>query len=283
MRLSARRLGLALLLAIAMLVGGTTSGLASYEHLARSDVGLSLLVEDEIVQVFVNCQLVSAYTGTAGAPAPLDLGWLERGAIVTVQVRGRKLPGYYEVAFQHGSRTELIVGDGSYSNPVLLPAGRVALDRSFTADGRDLGDTGCQTDAPFPLAFAAAAARTPSHFNDHANVAFDLANALSPDLPPVLALIGASGLIAAVAVSRVRRASSSRRVAVRALAATAELVLVLLLALAALDYNAASHVCVLVGIVCLVAVCWWLVVPVAQQPRSDSRASRHLREPDIER
>jgi hypothetical protein len=263
-----------------MVIALASFALTSYERLARGHIELDVLVEGEIVQVFVNCQLVyPAYTDTTGEPASLDLGWLDREATVTIQVRGRIHPGYYEVTLRHDSRSERVASAGRFGDPVQVPSGRVTFDRSFTAGGRLLGRIGCQ-DAPIRFAFAAAAARTPQRWNGYSNVAFELANALWPVMRYALALIGAGGLLAAL-LGRVRGASSAHSALVALLVAAAELVLAVAPAIVTHNLNVAFDVCTGIGACCLAGLCGWLLTGDIQHLRSRSRATR-VDEPQTE-
>jgi hypothetical protein len=263
-----------LVVVCAIVIAPAAFALTSYERLTRGHIELYVLVSREIVQVFVNCQLVyPAYTGTTGGPASLDLGWLDREATVTVQVRGRIRPGYYEVTLARGSRSELLASAGRFGDPVQVPSGRVTFDRSFTAGGRLLGGIGCQ-DAPLRFAFAAAAARTPRQWSGHSNVAFELANALWPLMRCALALIGAGGLIAAALLGRVRGASSTHGALVGWLVAAAELVLALVTAIATHNFNTAFDVCTGIGACCLTGLGGWLLSGDIRQLRRESRAMR---------
>jgi hypothetical protein len=252
--------------------------LTSYERLARSDVQLGVLVDGEIVQVFVNCQLVyPAFTGTTGELASLDLGWLDREAAVTVQVRGRVDPGYYQVTLHRGSRSEVLASAGGFGDPVRVPAGRVAFDRSFTAGGRPIGSIGCQ-DAPQRFAFAAAAARTPQRWNGDSNAAFDVADAVWPIIQCALALIGAGGLVAAVLLGAVllassRGASFTHSSLIAVLGAAAGIVIGLIPTIATHNLDVAVDASTTIGACCLAGLCRWLLVRDIQEIRSRRRAT----------
>jgi hypothetical protein len=256
-----RRRALALVVVLAIFLDAAVFAILAFEHRTRSHVQIAVLVEHEIVQVFVECRLVfPAYTANTAGPSSLDLGWLERGAIVTIQVRGRKPPGYYEVQLERGSQSETVARAGSFGHPVRIPSGRVDFARSFTAAGRDLGDLGCQSDSPVQLAFAADAAHASGRWNGGSGVVLDVANRLSPVVPWALALIGAVGLILAAVSGRVRGTGPSRRVLARGLGAVVDLVIALFWVLAARDFNVAFGLCVVAGIGSLLAVLWWLVL-----------------------
>lgn len=255
-----RRRGAALLLGLAVLLDVMIFAAVGYANLTKDHVRVRIVVEHEIVQVFVNCQLVrGAYTGDPQGPAWLDLGWLDPGDILTLQVRGRKLPGYYELSLEHDSSFERVAAAGGYGRPLRLPSGRVIFARSYTAGGRAIGELGCQSDAPAPLPFAASAAKSYGRWGGGSGAALELATRLFPIVPWVLALIGAMGLIIATILGRVQRDDARRKTMLRTAFATVDIVLALVWALATADFNLAFLLCIVAGVGSLLLVLTWLL------------------------
>jgi hypothetical protein len=255
------RRGAVLLIVFAMVLDTAILAISAYARVARDHVTVTVAVEHEIVQVFVNCELAHpAFTDTPAGSVVLPLGWLDRGDIITIQVRGRKRPGFYLVSMQHGSQSEQIAQGAAPGQPQRFRSGRVIFASSLTAGGRRLGALGCQPDSSARLEFASTMAGTPARWGGGSRFPIDAAHALSPVVPLVLAVIGALGLIGGAVFGKVQHGASSRRTFAQVLAALIDILFLVLSVLATEDFSIALSLCVVAGVGSLLAVLVWLLV-----------------------
>ena len=258
-------------MSVAVVVDLGILAVTAYAHIALTRVRLGVVVESEIVQVFVDCRLAhEAYT-QAQELTPLDLGWLDRGDIVTVEVRGRQAPGYYEVQAIRDSHVEVVGKAGEYGRRLPMASGRVVFVRSFTVGGMSIGGLGCQPDSN-ELALAASAARRPGKWRDAGlrNTVIRLAERLAPFVPQTLGLLAALALIALAVIGRVNARSKTL---LRTAGATLDVVLALVLTLAGRDLNLAFDLCVALGVVSLLVLVWLLMAPdIGRNARAQSRS-----------
>lgn len=252
------RRALALLVTLAIVLDIAIFALIGFVHMTRSRVRVRIAVEHEIVQVFVNCQLAhAAYVGGGAAATYLELGWLRQDAIVTIQVRGRRLPGYYEIDLERDSQVLQVARVGGFGQPLSLPSGRVVFARSYTAAGRPLGALGCQSDAPTRLAFASAASEGSGLWSGPSPALSAVTN-LSSVVPWVMALIGAVGLMLAAVLGKIGGGEPGEGRA-PALGAGVDIALALLCALVTKSFDVVFGLCVGAGIVSLLVILKWLV------------------------
>jgi hypothetical protein len=165
-----------------------------YAHLTRTHVTVSVTDNDEIAQIFVNCELAAYYANERPATSSKDLGWLESGDIVTVQIRGWRADGSYSVSIDHGSVTDRIGDPGVANHGAPILANRLVREISMTASGRRLVPSGCQTDSRARLPFAASV--TGRKWNGADGAPFALAAKLAPIARWTLTLVGLLVLVA---------------------------------------------------------------------------------------
>lgn len=250
------RLGLGLVIAAILALATLSLAFAGYGHIAGRSVRLKIAVEHEIVQVFVDCRL--AHTAYLHDPETtlLDLGWLPEGRIVTIQIRGRKGPGFYEVSMEQGGAFQAIAYAGRFGAPVAMASGRLLVSDSFTGGGVQLGKEGCQPDAPSELPIAAAADRDPRAWrSDLPEAVISASERSSGVVASVLALSGALALLVLAVNARLKGSGAKWR----ALAALGDILLVVVLAFVVQDFAIAVVVCAIAGVCSLTVALWSLV------------------------
>ncbi len=184
---------------------------ANGAHAARVNVKVTVVAAGEIVQVLVNCHVMFAYNRTTPIDTTVNLGWLEKGDILTFQVRGRRPPGYYDLAFAYDSQLEEVQSVGSALHRVLMAPARMIFSRSYTVGGLPLQHLPCQGDAPTPpLEFvgSAAASAAPRGGPD---ALIDDAVGVAPRWETALAILGALTLIFAPVLGRQLGVARRRR------------------------------------------------------------------------
>lgn len=184
---SGRRRIIAAGVVIAVIAGLLIFGTMGYAHLARTHVTVSVTDNDEIVQIFVNCEFAADYAYDRPTTSSKDLGWLESGAIVTVQIRGWRTDGFYSVSIDHGSGIERIGDPGAASRGAPILADRLIREISMTASGRRLSPSGCQADSRARLPFAASVT---GKWNGAHGAPLTLAAKLAPVARWALTLVG---------------------------------------------------------------------------------------------
>jgi hypothetical protein len=228
---------------------------AGYARTSLTHVRLSISSDEEIVQVFVNCQLAYLDNGQSPAAETPDLGWIAKSDIVTFQVRSLQAPGYYQVAFSHDSHTVQVQARGMPSDHVLLAQDRVVYKSSFVAaTGAPLGGLGCQTDASPQLAFADSSAG--GRWGGGPQAAFVVADTLARIVPWVLAVFGAIFLVFVAVFDRVKQGHGPT---VRIVVAAIDTIFFVVLSLWAQDFVVAAAFCIAAGIGALLAGLYWLL------------------------
>lgn len=253
-RVLVRRI-LALAIASALILDMSIFAVVGYAHITRTRVTIELRGEHEIVQVFVNCKL-AYFRRTDGAfKHAVDLGWLAKEDVLTFQVRSQKRSGHLKLSFLHDGQRTLVFQRGSSAHLLLLGAGRVDVANSWTVGGRRIGSQGCQADAPQRLAFATASAGPWKH----SSAPFGLAEALAGVIPWVLAIMGASVVVAGAIVDRTKVDRSTLGVLARSVVALAGISVAMVWAVATQSFSLAFGLCVAVGVVSLLATIAWLL------------------------
>jgi hypothetical protein len=249
-----RRL-LALVIAVAFALDAAILAVAGYAHAARTHVQVELVAEHVAIQIFVDCRLAYYYRSTGPARITYDLRWLDRGDILTFQVRGLKSPGYFRLSFLHDSERVSAAARGESGRPVLIGPARVAVAESWTVDGRNIGEQGCQADAAQQLPFAASTGGAWTR----GTWLFGAADALAGVIPWVLAAIGALAVAGGALADRLRERSTRVGIAARVLFASASLAVAVVLAVAPADFAAAFALCAAAGGASLFVALVWLL------------------------
>ncbi|HTB71325.1 MAG TPA: hypothetical protein VK707_10115 [Solirubrobacteraceae bacterium] len=249
-----RRL-LALVIAFALALDIATLALAGYAHVARTHVQVELVAEHVAIQIFVDCRLAYYFRSTGPAHVTYDLRWLDRSDILTFQVRGLKSPGYFRLSFLHDSNRVSAAARGESGHPVLIGPARVAVAESWTVDGRNIGEEGCQVDAAQQLPFAASTGGAWRR----GTWLLGAADALAGVIPWVLAAIGALAVAGGALADRLHERSTRVGIAARALFASASLAVAVVLAVATVDFTVAFALCAAVGGVSLLVALVWLL------------------------
>lgn len=250
----ARRL-LALVIAFALALDTAILFVAGYAHAARTHVQVELVAEHVAVQIFVDCRLAYYFRSTGPAHDTYDLRWLDRSDVLTFQVRGLKSPGYFRLSFLHDSSRVSAAARGEPGHPVLIGPARVAVAESWTVDGRNVGEQGCQADAAQQLPFAASTGGRWSR----GTWLFGAADALAGVIPWALAAIGALAVAGGALTDRLQERRTRVGIAARALFASASMVAAALLAAATADFPVAFALCVALGGASLLLTLAWLL------------------------
>jgi hypothetical protein len=249
-----RRL-LALVIAVALTLDAAILVVAGYAHAARTHVQVELVAEHVAVQIFVDCRLADYFRSAGPAHNVYDLRWLDRSDILTFQVRGLKSPGYFRLSFLHDSNRVSAAARGEAGHPVLIGPARVAVAESWTVDGRDIGEQGCQADAAQQLPFAASTGGAWRR----GTWLFGAADALAGAIPWALATIGALAVAGGALADRLHERSTRVGIAARALFASASLAFAVMLAVAPADATVALALCVALGGASLLVALIWLL------------------------
>jgi hypothetical protein len=229
--------------------------LAHEAHTSRARIEVAFSSENAIVQVFVECRLAYAFRGERAIGRTVDLGWLKKEDILTFQVRSRKHVGYFSLAYRRGSSWISLARRGSPGHLAAAPESRVVLVDSWSVGGEHVAELGCQRDSSH-LAFASLRAR---NWQEAAARRFELVTSLASVIVPSWAALGAAGLVAFAVAGRVSRRRWTRRTAMQALLAVAEIALALLASLAAASFGAVFALCAVDGVGSLLASVLWLL------------------------
>jgi hypothetical protein len=246
---------LAAVILVALVVELALLFLAHEVHASRTHVRVTFSAENAIVQVLVECRLAFSFRGERASNQTIDLGWLEKQDVVTVQVRSRKHLGYYALSYSRGSTAIPIARRGSPGHPVEIPESRAVYADSWGVIGQHLGAIGCQKDVRH-LAFADPHAR---NWSDGAARRLESVTTAAGLLPRILAILVLIGLGALWLVGQVWRGRSNARTGVRVLLAVAELAVLLLVSIAAQALNLVFGLCVVIAVASLMTALLWLL------------------------
>jgi hypothetical protein len=231
---------------------------ARHAHAARVHVKVSVAAAGEIVQVLVNCNLVYVYRRNAPTNDDVDLGWLDKGDILTFQVSGRRPAGYYALSFTHDSRGEPVKSVGTLLNRVLMSPAQMVFTRSYTVGGLRLQALPCQGDTPQQLEFASSATAVEGP-RGGPNVLMDRAAEIAPGVESALAILGFLTLVLAPVADRMPGAQHRRRTAAEVFLAAVGVALGVLWTTAK-ELDLVAPLCIAVGVGAFVFIMYRLLV-----------------------
>jgi hypothetical protein len=246
--------------AVLFLAGFGMALYANHAHAARVHVRVPVAAAGEIVQVLVNCQVEFYYGHDAPIDEDVDLGWLEKGDILTFQVRGRRPPGYYELAFAHDSHVEDVGSVGSALHRVLMPPARMIFSRSYTVGGLPLQRLPCQGDSSTPPLELAGAAVAATARRGGPDALMDSAVGVAARWETAMAILGALTLIFAPVLGRSLGAVRSRRRRMADVLLAAVGGTLGILWATAREHNLVAPVCIAAGIGALFFIVYRLLV-----------------------
>ncbi len=182
-----RSLSAFLLLALLITAGLALTALYAHARFAKTKVAFvqAGLTGVAVFQVEVNCGGPDAKVA-AGEEGTIDLGWLPRQDLITVQARAGGQPPFLEYhLFTDGHSTASYKSAGERRTPPGVDrrtrVGRWLVYRTYSTDGREVVHAGCITAGvpPNHLTLVSGDRFIRSELRDHV---FDLADRLTPIL-----------------------------------------------------------------------------------------------------
>jgi hypothetical protein len=234
---------LACLIAVPIALCVADPGTDFYAHRTRVHAVIKVTEHNAIIQAFVNCRLAAVDIQELSTDASMNLGWLDKGDIVTIQVRGEGSSGHYKLTLERDSTIERI---GNSASIAAVEPNRLSFVYSTTAAGHPIGAQGCQSDASSRLAPATSAAAATGKWEGPPGALLELAVPLAPIGLWVLASLGVLALVG-LTVGDWRRRNGIKRSTVAAGVSAALTAFAYVTSVTSNDFGIAFGVCVVTG------------------------------------